>query len=274
MNPVLIREKAELAAFLGKYPQFNYYHLGDLGVHYWPFTTWYAYKEAGEILAVILFYTGMQPPILLAIANHNLEHMQALAKSISPFLPSKFYAHLSPGLEDIYQDTYHLTHHGEHYKMVLTDLAKLDEVGTSNVQSLSIQDLPELQDFYAISYPYNWFDARMLETGLYTGIRKNNKLLGVAGVHTYSPEYKAVAIGNITTHPDHRNQGIGAAVTAGLCKKLLDTVDTIGLNVKSDNAAAIAVYKNLGFEVVAAYHEYMAELKSHLQADTYTKPDN
>lgn len=142
--------------------------------------------------------------------------MLALAKSNSLFLPSKFYAHLSPGLEDIYRDTYHLTHHGEHYKMVLTDLTKLDEVGTSNVQSLSIQDLPEMQDLYAISYPDNWFDARMLETGLYTGIRKNNKLVSVAGVHAYSPEYKAVAIGNITTHPDYRNQGIATAVTAGL----------------------------------------------------------
>ena len=49
MNPVLIHEKAELAAFLGKYPQLNYYHIGDLGVHYWPFTTWYAYKEAADI---------------------------------------------------------------------------------------------------------------------------------------------------------------------------------------------------------------------------------
>ena len=221
-----------------------------------------------------MFYTGMRPPILLAINNHNLEHMLALVKSNSLFLPSKFYTHLSPGIKDIYQDTYHLTHHGEHYKMVLTDRAKLDDVGTSNVQSLSIQDLGELQDLYAISYPNNWFDARMLETGLYTGIRKNNKLASVAGVHTYSPEYKAAALGNITTHPDHRNQGIATAVTAALCRKLLDTVDTIGLNVKSDNAAAIAAYKKLGFEVVAAYHEYMDELKSHLQADTYTKPDN
>ncbi|MCH7664148.1 MAG: GNAT family N-acetyltransferase, partial [Chloroflexi bacterium] len=68
-------------------------------------------------------------------------------------------------------------------------------------------------------------------------------------------EYKAAALGNISTHPDHRNQGIGTIVTAALRKKLLGTVDTIGLNVKSDNAAAITTYKKLGFEVVATYHE-------------------
>ena len=129
MKPILIHDKGELAAFLGKYPQLNYYHLGDLGEHYWPHTSWYALKEDGQIQAVILFYSGMQPPILLAIANSNLEQMQALVNAIRPFLPPKFYAHFSSGLEDIYQDTYHFTPHGEHYKMVLADPAKLDKVG-------------------------------------------------------------------------------------------------------------------------------------------------
>ena len=46
-------------------------------------------------------------------------------------------------------------------------------------------------------------------------------------------------------------------VTAGCCKRLLETVDLIGLNVRSDNAPAIQAYQQIGFEKVGEYHEWM-----------------
>jgi ribosomal protein S18 acetylase RimI-like enzyme len=145
--------------------------------------------------------------------------------------------------------------------MVLADAAKLDDVDTAGVRQLGAQDLPDLQVLYAASYPGNWFDPRMLETGQYVGIRSSDQsLLSVAGVHVYSEEYRVAALGNITTHPDHRGRGLGTAVTAALCKHLLDSTETIGLNVKTDNAPAIHTYRKLGFEVVASYHEWMIEL--------------
>ena len=143
----------------------------------------------------------------------------------------------------------------------MSDHAKLDKVDFSNVQPLTNQHLPELIDLYTASYPGNWFDPRMLQTGQYMGIHIDKQLVAVAGVHVYSAHYRVAALGNITTHPDHRGQGVGTAVTAALCKRLLKTVDTIGLNVKSDNAAAIALYQKLGFQIVTTYHEYMAGLK-------------
>lgn len=261
MKPVLIQDKPELAAFLGKYPHFNFYHLGDLDDFFWPNTSWYAHKKDGKIQAVILFYTGIQPPVLLAIDNHNLPQMRDLAVAVQPELPPKFYSHLSPGLEDCFLDVYQLTHHGEHYKMVLTDLTRLNDMDTAGVRQLGVQDLTELQELYTLSYPGNWFDPRMLETGQYMGIRtREQSLVSVAGVHVYSEEYRVVALGNITTLPDHRGQGLGTAVTAALCIQLLDTTATIGLNVKKDNAPAIRTYRKLGFEVVASYHEWMIEL--------------
>ena len=38
-----------------------------------------------------------------------------------------------------------------------------------------------------------------------------------------------------------------------------ETVDHIGLNVKADNAPALACYRRLGFEVAAEYGEFMVE---------------
>ena len=82
-----------------------------------------------------------------------------------------------------------------------------------------------------------------------------------AGVHVYSEEYRVAALGNIVTHPDYRNRGFGRIVTAYLCKKLLEKVDHIGLNVHRDNVSAIRCYENLGFEILGKYEECMVTLK-------------
>lgn len=210
---------------------------------------------------MILFYTGIQPPVLLAIDNQNMTRMRELSIALLSELPPKFYTHLSPGLEECFQESYQLTHHGKHYKMVLSDPTQLEKINTSPALALTGRDLPELLELYALSYPGNWFDPRMLETGQYVGIRIDNQLVSVAGVHVYSEQYRVAALGNIATHPDHRGQGFGSAASAALCKRLLNSVDIIGLNVKSDNPTAIHLYNKLGFVIVATYHEWMAELK-------------
>jgi ribosomal protein S18 acetylase RimI-like enzyme len=68
-------------------------------------------------------------------------------------------------------------------------------------------------------------------------------------------------VGNITTLPACRGQGLGTAITARVCRELLKTTGTIGLNVRADNAPAIHCYRKLGFEQVAEYEEWMVERK-------------
>jgi ribosomal protein S18 acetylase RimI-like enzyme len=259
MKMIYLHDKNELEDYLLKYRHLNYYHLGDLDDFFWPYTTWYALKEDGEIKALNLFYMGIDPAVLLGIVNDNLEEMKTLLSQSLPLLPPDFYAHLSPGLEKILEEGYTLDHHGEHYKMNLTDPSKLDGIDTSTVVPLTTDHLEEMQTLYRESYPGNWFDARMVETGQYVGIREEGKLVSVAGIHVYSPVYKIAALGNITTHPARRGQGLGKTVSAGLCKRLLKTVDAIGLNVRSDNAPAIKVYEAIGFTKVAIYHEWMVK---------------
>ena len=100
----------------------------------------------------------------------------------------------------------------------------------------------------------------MLETGQFVGIEDRvGQLVCVAGVHVYSPAYRVAALGNITTHPDYRGQGLAAAATAALCKRIFSDVDVIGLNVRSDNTAAIRAYHKVGFTKVADYDEWMLE---------------
>lgn len=265
MKPIFIHDKTELERYLLKNRELYYYHLGDLDDFFWHYTSWYALREGEDIRALALLYTGGETATLLALADENdRPAAAALIEALHPLLPPCFYSHFSPELHAPLLPYYDFNPGGEHYKMVLTHPEKLQAVDTDCVERLGSGDLPDLLDLYAASYPGNWFDARMLETGQYVGARgATGRLLSVAGIHVYSPSYQTAALGNITTRIEARGTGLATRVTAALCNSLLaEGIEVIGLNVKTDNEYAIRTYVKLGFEIRATYYEYMANLKN------------
>lgn len=257
-EPKTCTDKNALEAYLRRYPQLNYYHLGDLDNFFWPDTRWYTTQEGPAITALALLYTAAEPEVLLAILNQNREQLGGLLENLIPNLPDQVYAHLSPGMETLFESRYSLEHHGEHYKMTLTQPEALDEIDTASVIPLNETDLLRLEALYQAAYPGNWFNPRMLQTGQYVGIQdEQGTLQCAAGVHVYSPAYQVAAVGNITTLPSQRGRGLATAATAGLCKQLLQSVNLIGLNVRTDNLPAIRSYQHAGFTISGIYHEWM-----------------
>ncbi len=261
MHVISLHDKGEIERYLRQNTLIHLYELGDLDDFFWQNTTWYAFKEAEQIQSLLLLYSAINPPVLLAISE-NLPALRNLLQSSLQLLPPRFYAHLSGDLSTLLATHYRVDSHGLHYKMALVDISRLETLDTSEVIPLTEADLDELRTLYRDSYPGNSFDPRMLETGHFYAIRRDNALVSVAGVHVYSPRYRVGVVGNVTTHPAYRGKGLGTMVCARLCRELLRTVEHIGLNVKADNVAAIASYKKLGFEVVGEYEEAM--LSSYL----------
>jgi len=255
-----LHDKEEIERFLRGNVYLHIYSIGDLDDFFWPHTAWYGLRENGRIEAVALIYTGQALPTLLALSD-KCDVMRELVASMSDVLPEKFYAHLSPGVEAVLCGAYDMEAHGEHWKMGLKDRAAVFGYDCSDVVNPGPAEEDEILRFYEQSYPGNWFDARMLETGQYFGIRKGGVLVSVAGVHVYSATYGVAALGNIATLPSQRGRGYGTAVTARLCQSLSSSVEQIGLNVKADNSAAISCYRKLGFERVAAYGEFVVRRK-------------
>jgi GNAT superfamily N-acetyltransferase len=249
-----LRDKQEIEEHLRRDVHLHLYALGDLDAFFWPYTAWYGLRSGDDLRAVALVYTGQPLPVLLAL-DRDPEAMGELLNSIRDYLPDRFYSHLSPGLESVFTRTHRADLHGEHYKMALRDRAKPESADYSGTIPLGAKDLDELQEFYAESYPGNWFDPRMLETGQYYGIRERGRLVSAGGVHVYSPRYGVAALGNIATHPGQRGRGHGTAVTARICQSV--GVESIGLNVKTDNESAIASYTRLGFEIASIYGEFL-----------------
>lgn len=261
MPTVCLRDKHVIERFFRNQAELHVYSLGDLDDFFWPFTTWYALTVDQAPVAIALLYTGQALPTLLALSEPPAR-MSELLESILCLLPQDLYAHLSPSLEHIFQDRYELLSHGKHYKMALKDPSTIKGMDCAEVIRLSTFDLHDITQLYAQSYPGNWFDPRMLATQQYFGIRQDNALVSIAGIHVYSETYRVAALGNITTHPAWRNKGLGTLVTARLCQSLSEKVDHIGLNVKADNRQAIACYQKLGFEIIASYGEFMVHIRN------------
>jgi ribosomal protein S18 acetylase RimI-like enzyme len=255
-NLICLHDRDDIAARLLGDPGLHLYELGDLDDFFWPYTTWYASPDGGPPLLV---YSGVELPVLIGLDRAPFDRLKALLRRAGAVLPAHFYAHLSGDADEVFRPTHRVTSHGQHYKMTLADPGRLANVPTQGVERLSPADLPALQALYAAAYPGNWFDPRMLATGCYFGLRRGTDLVSVAGVHVYSPRYRAAALGNITTHPDFRGQGLCTQVTAALCLALLDHLDHIGLNVLIDNTPAIHCYTRLGFEVTGEYEEFMID---------------
>jgi ribosomal protein S18 acetylase RimI-like enzyme len=262
---VRLHAKHEVEAFCRMNPFLHLYSLGDLDDFFWPHTTWVALRQGSEVRQLALLYTDltMRMPTVLAFAEQPESLMRDLLRAWLPVLPRRFYAHLTEGVADVLADDYRVQPHGTFHKMGLTDRSRLAAFDGSEAVALSAADTEDLLGLYAASYPGNWFVPRMLETGFYFGIRRGRALVSVAGVHVFSPQYKVAALGNITTRPDARRQGLATTTTARLCQELLHTgIEYVGLNVKADNPGAIACYEKLGFVHVADHGEYTVANKA------------
>jgi ribosomal protein S18 acetylase RimI-like enzyme len=264
---VSLHRKQEVEAFCRRNPFLHIYAIGDLDDFFWPHTTWYAVRLDGRVQQLVLLYTGCSLPTVLAYAEQPISSMCDLIDDLRSILPGRFYGHFTTGVADVLANDYRITPHGGFHKMGLTDPSRLAGVDGSAAVRLTSADTQELHALYTASYPGNWFTPRMLETGCYFGVRRGGDLVNVAGVHVYSPEYKVAALGNITTRPDVRGQGLATAATARLCQELRQAgIDHIGLNVRADNQSAIACYQKLGFAWVADYGEYTLESKAQVDS--------
>jgi RimJ/RimL family protein N-acetyltransferase len=256
---VELRDRDELARFLRERPAVHAYELGDLDDFFWPHTRWLGWMPDGRVEQVALLYDEPDPPVLLALADEPATGMAALLRSLAGELPQAVYAHLSPGLVDALAPALlPVRDPAPHLKLGLVAPDMAGRYDTAECELLSSADLEEVERFYADAYPGTWFQARMLETERYVGVRRGKDLVCVAGVHVWSPEWRVACLGNVATIPAARGRGLATAACARLCRVLLDDgIDVISLNVRADNAPAIRAYEKLGFAYAADYVEVM-----------------
>ena len=251
---------AAIRSFLGRAPYLHAYELGDLDPREAPHTTWLA---DDPVDAVALIYRGLAVPTLVGLAEGDVDRaaLLRLLGKVAGALPPRFAAHLSAGVEAVLAPCHALALLGDCFKMALVGTPASDDGGHA-IRRLGPEHAGEAAGFYAAHYPDSHFVPANLERGPYLALDDAHGIAAIAGVHVYSPVERVAALGNIATRRDARGRGHARRVTAALCRLLRDEIDILGLNVRADNAAAIACYRAVGFEVRHAYSEWRLERSS------------
>src|ERR1700752_4459190 len=81
--------------------------------------------------------------------------------------------------------------------------------------------------------------------GTYLGIRKDGKLVAMAGERLRIPGYTEISA--VCTHPDHLGHGYAARLITRLLQRICRRKEQPFLHVRADNDRAIALYARLGF---------------------------
>jgi len=284
---IFTTNKKRLLKHFRKDPVLFAYHMGDLDDFFFPDCLWPAIFDArGDIDDVLLTYTGGDTPVLLAFGRSD--RFDDLLREYLPIAPKKFFCHFQKQHHAILREFARETPLGTHLKMKLDEVqfaelcrsgprrggwsrqsqcrdGKHPDLRLDAVIRLDPSHESQLRALYAAAYPDSYFTPRMLPTGKFFGHLDNGAIVAVAGVHVVSDEYRIAALGNIATHPDYRGRGLATLVTHRLTNELVSEGKMVCLNVKADNAPAIACYRKIGFAPVHEYEEAVFELTGTLR---------
>ncbi|MGH2500175.1 MAG: GNAT family N-acetyltransferase [Candidatus Limnocylindria bacterium] len=122
------------------------------------------------------------------------------------------------------------------------------------VARLGPQRIDDVIDLYGHA-SRSYFTPARLERELYFGVYAAGRLVAAAGTHVRSARAGIAAVGNVLTRLAYRGRGMATACTSTVTEAALAGHRDVVLNVREDNAPAIAVYRRLGFAVHAPFIE-------------------
>lgn len=109
---------------------------------------------------------------------------------------------------------------------------------------LTAADVPDMLALIAIAQP-GPFLQRTIELGSYIGLRREGRLIAMAGERIHLPGFCEISA--VCTHPDFRGRGYGGALTTLVAQSILARGETPFLHHAPGNENAARLYRKLGF---------------------------
>lgn len=113
-----------------------------------------------------------------------------------------------------------------------------------DIIALGDADAPDMVELATLTKP-GPFLARSHLFGGYIGVRRQGKLIAMAGKRLSFPGYTEVS--GVCTHPEARGQGLAGILSRIVAARILARGETPFLHAWAANEPAIRLYKALGF---------------------------
>lgn len=111
---------------------------------------------------------------------------------------------------------------------------------------LKADDVPEMLDLVARTQP-GPFRPRTIEMGVYLGIRRNGRLVAMAGERLHPPGWTEISA--VCTDPAFRRRGLATRLVRAVAAGIRARGETPFLHAAADNTNAIRLYESLGFRL-------------------------
>ncbi len=250
-------DRALLRQFLERDRMFAAYALCDLDDREFARTRWGVAFDGLVPESLVLEYAGLAPQPVFVMGKPA--GVEAVLRDL--IRPRAAYVAMSYGVLPAVERLYRVEPGPEMIRMAVDRVTFRPHAGlAARMVPGEIGDLNRLYDLGFTS----WLPASAIEEGVYYGIRVHGTLVAAAGTHVVSREARLAVVGNVLTHREHRGRGFAKITTSAVTQELLRSCDAVVLNVRADNAPAIAAYRTLG------YHEHcrFAERLAHRRAST------
>jgi GNAT superfamily N-acetyltransferase len=110
---------------------------------------------------------------------------------------------------------------------------------------LTAADVPEMLELVERTRP-GPFRPRTIELGTYLGIRRDDKLVAMAGERLHPPGWTEISA--VCTDPEFRGQGLASVLVRALVAGIRARGEQALLHAAADNTNAIRLYESMGFQ--------------------------